>query len=169
MDVSDSFNKSLGNQGCKAMLRDDLTSSMKDAMRAKDKRKLSTVRLVLAAIKESDIASRGADTADVDDDARVVEILTKMVKQRRDSIKAYEEAGRCELAEQEKDEIGIIQEFLPKQMSDDEIKAACEAVVAELGATGLKDIGRCMGALKAKYAGQMDFAKGSVTIKGMLS
>ncbi len=151
------------------MLRDDLTAAMKDAMRAKDKRKLSTVRLILAAIKESDIAARGTDNADIDDDAKVIDILSKMVKQRRDSIKAYEEAGRCELAEQEKDEITIIQEFLPKQMDEDEIKAACDAVVAELGATGLKDIGRCMGALKAKYAGQMDFAKASVTIKGMLS
>jgi len=151
------------------MLREDLTQAMKDAMRAKDKQKLSTVRLVLAAIKENDIAARGSDAADGDDDAKVIEILTKMVKQRRDSIKAYEEAGRCELAEQEKGEIAIIEEFLPAQMSGDEIKAACEAVVAELGAEGLKDIGRCMGALKDKYAGQMDFAKASVTIKGLLS
>lgn len=151
------------------MLRDDLTAAMKDAMRAKAKRKLSTVRLVLAAIKENDIAARGSDAADTDDDATVISILTKMVKQRRDSVKAYEEAGRCELAEQENEEIGIIQEFLPKQMSDGEVKTACEAIVAEIGATGLKDIGRCMGALKAKYAGQMDFAKASVMIKGMLS
>jgi uncharacterized protein YqeY len=151
------------------MLRDDLTQSMKDAMRAKDKPKLSTVRLILAAIKESDIAERGADSGDLDDDAKVISILSKMVKQRRDSIKAYEEAGRCELAEQEKNEIAIIEEFLPKQMSEDEIKAAAEAVVDELGAEGLKDIGRCMAALKDKFAGQMDFAKASVTIKGMLS
>jgi len=151
------------------MLREDLTQAMKNAMRAKDKQKLSTVRLVLAAIKESDIAARGSDAADGGDDAKVIEILTKMVKQRRDSIKAYEEAGRCELAEQEKGEIAIIEEFLPTQMSEGEIKAACEAIVAELGAEGLKDIGRCMGALKGKYAGQMDFAKASVTIKGLLS
>ena len=151
------------------MLREDLSQTMKDAMRAKDKRKLSTVRLILAAIKEKDIAMRGDDSADRDDDAMVIDILSKMVKQRNDSIKAYEEAGRCELAEQEKAEIIIVQEFLPKQMSDDEIAAACTAVVAELGAEGLKDIGRCMGALKAKFAGQMDFAKASVTIKGMLS
>jgi len=164
MLVSDSYIR-----GSKTMLRDDLTAAMKDAMRAKAKRKLSTVRLVLAAIKENDIAERGTDTADKDDDATVIGILTKMVKQRRDSVKAYEEAGRCELAERENEEISIIQEFLPKQMSEDEVKAACEAIVAEIGATGLKDIGRCMGALKAKYAGQMDFAKGSVMIKGMLS
>jgi len=151
------------------MLRDDLTASMKDAMRAKEKRKLSTVRLVLAAIKEKDIEMRGTDADERDDDAIITDILSKMVKQRNDSIKAYEEGGRCELAEREREEIAIIQEFLPKQMTDDEIVAAAQAVVAELGAEGLKDIGRCMGALKGKYAGQMDFAKASVTIKGMLS
>lgn len=151
------------------MLRDDLTKSMKDAMRAKETRKLSTVRLILAAIKEKDIEMRGTDATDKDDDALITDILSKMVKQRRDSIKAYEEGGRCELAEREKEEIAIIEEFLPKQMSDDEINAAAEAVVSDLGAEGLKDIGRCMGALKTKYAGQMDFAKASVTIKGMLS
>lgn len=151
------------------MLRDELTTSMKEAMRAKEARKLSTVRLILAAIKEKDIEMRGVDAGDRDDDAIITDILSKMVKQRRDSIKAYEEGGRCELAEREKEEISIIEEFLPKQMSDDEIKAAAETVVAELGAEGLKDIGRCMGALKSKYAGQMDFAKASVTIKGMLS
>ena len=151
------------------MLRDELTKSMKDAMRAKEARKLSTVRLILAAIKEKDIEMRGVDASDKDDDAIITDILSKMVKQRRDSIKAYEEGGRCELAEREKEEISIIEEFLPKQMSDDEIKAAAEAVVAELGAEGLKDIGRCMGSLKEKYAGQMDFAKASTTIKGMLS
>ena len=151
------------------MLRDDLTKSMKEAMRAKEARKLSTVRLILAAIKEKDIEMRGVDASEKDDDAVITDILSKMVKQRRDSIKAYEEGGRCELAEREKEEITIIEEFLPKQMSEGEIKAAAEAVVAELGAEGLKDIGRCMGSLKEKYAGQMDFAKASVTIKGMLS
>ena len=151
------------------MLRDDLTAAMKDAMRAKATKKLSTVRLILAAIKEKDIDMRGKDASEKDDDALVTEILSKMVKQRNDSIKAYEEAGRCELAEREREEISIIQEFLPKQMSDDEIADACKAVVAEVGAEGLKDIGRCMGVLKTKYAGQMDFAKASVTIKGLLS
>ncbi|WP_286828604.1 MULTISPECIES: GatB/YqeY domain-containing protein [Kordiimonas] len=151
------------------MLRDELNQSMKAAMRAKETRKLSTVRLILAAIKEKDIELRTTDGGDRDDDAMITDILSKMVKQRRDSIKAYEEGGRCELAEQEKAEIAIIEEFLPKQMSDDEIKAACEAIVKELGAEGLKDIGRCMAAMKDKYAGQMDFAKASKTIKGMLS
>ncbi|MFC3051782.1 GatB/YqeY domain-containing protein [Kordiimonas pumila] len=151
------------------MLREELTQSMKDAMRAKDKRTLSTVRLILAAIKERDIEMRGSDTAELDDDAVITEILAKMVKQRGDSIKAYEEGGRCELAEQERDEIEIIQQFLPKQMDETEIKVACKEVVGELDAEGLKDIGRCMAALKGKYPGQMDFAKASGMIKGMLS
>ena len=151
------------------MLREDLKNAMKDAMRAKETRKLSTVRLILAAIKERDIANRTQEEGPCDDDACVLEILSKMVKQRRDSIKAYEEAGRLELAEQEREEITIIEEFLPRQMCVEEIQSACEAVVSDLDATGLKDIGRCMGALKSKYAGQMDFAKASVTVKGMLS
>ncbi len=151
------------------MLRDDLNQAMKDAMRAKDKCKLSTVRLILAAIKERDIELRTQDAAERDDDAIITDILAKMVKQRGDSIKAYEEAGRLELAEQERAEIDVIQDFLPQQLTEEEIVKACQVVVEELGAEGLKDIGRCMGALKAKYAGQMDFAKASVTIKGLLS
>ncbi|MCK0067871.1 GatB/YqeY domain-containing protein [Kordiimonas laminariae] len=151
------------------MLREDLTKAMKAAMLAKEKCKLTTVRLILAAVKEKDIELRSEDRTPEEDDALITDILSKMVKQRNDSIKAYEEAGRCELAEREREEISIIQEFLPKQMSDDEITDAAKAVIDEIGAEGLKDIGRCMGALKAKYAGQMDFAKASVTIKGMLS
>lgn len=151
------------------MLRDELNQSMKAAMRAKEARKLSTIRLILAAVKEKDIELRTANSDDRDEDAVITDILSKMVKQRNDSIKAYEEAGRCELAEREREEIGIIKTFLPKQLSDAEIKAVCEAVVADLGATGLKDIGRCMAVLKEKYAGQMDFAKASGTIKALLS
>lgn len=151
------------------MLRDDLTAAMKDAMRSKEKRKLTTIRLILAAIKDRDIELRTADDSDRDDDAMVMDILSKMVKQRNDSIKAYEEAGRLELAEREREEIVIIQVFLPTQLTDDEIADACKAVIAELGAEGLKDIGRCMGALKGKYAGQMDFAKASKQIKALLS
>ena len=151
------------------MLRDDLTQAMKAAMRAKEAHKLSTIRLILAAIKEKDIELRTADAADRDDDAIITDILSKMVKQRNDSIKAYEEGGRCELAEHEREEIGFIQAFLPKQLTNAEIAEVCKAVVAELGAVGLKDIGRCMAALKEKYAGQMDFAKASGTIKGLLS
>ncbi len=151
------------------MLRDDLKDAMKAAMRAKESRKLATVRLILAAVKERDISMRTADSDGVDDDAMVIEILTKMVKQRKESIKVYEEAGRCELAEQERTEMDIIQDFLPRQMSADEVIEAAKAVIAQLGAVGLKDIGRCMAALKEKYAGQMDFAFASKTVKELLS
>lgn len=151
------------------MLRDELTTAMKDAMRAKEKCKLSTVRLILAAVKDRDIELRAKNTDDRDDDAVITDILSKMVKQRNDSIKAYEEAGRLELAEREREEIVIIQTFLPAQLSDEEIDTICKDLIAELSAEGLKDIGRCMGALKANYAGQMDMAKASKTIKTLLS
>ncbi|WP_262689975.1 GatB/YqeY domain-containing protein [Kordiimonas aestuarii] len=151
------------------MLRDELNQAMKAAMRAKEARKLSTIRLVLAAIKEKDIELRTANADERDDDAMITDILSKMVKQRNDSIKAYEEGGRCELAEREREEIATIQEFLPKQLSDAEITSACREVVAEIGAEGLKDIGRCMAVLKERYAGQMDFAKASGMIKKLLS
>ena len=151
------------------MLRDCLSESLKDAMRAKEKRKLSTLRLILAAIKDRDIAARTEDKSEADDDVVIQGIMAKMIKQRRDSIVAYEEGGRAELAEQEREEIGIIEKFLPEQMSDEEIVAACKEVIAETGAGGLKDIGRVMGALKAKYAGQMDFSKASGTVKEILS
>lgn len=151
------------------MLRDRLIQDMKDAMRAKNARKLSTIRLINAAIKERDIEMRTKDVVDRDDDAIITDILSKMVKQRRDSIQAYEEAGRCEMAEREKDEIVIIEDFLPKQMSADEIDAVVAKVIADLDASGLKDIGRCMAALKDQYAGQMDFAKASGKVKAALS
>lgn len=151
------------------MLRDSLTEAMKDAMRAKEARKLSTLRLILAAIKDRDIAARTEDSSEADDDEVIQGILVKMVKQRRDSIVAYDEGGRAELAEQEREEICIIEKFLPEQMLDDEIVAACKETMSEVGAAGLKDIGRTMGALKAKYAGQMDFSKASAAVKDALS
>lgn len=151
------------------MLREKLTESLKQAMRAKQARKVTTVRLILAAIKDRDIAARTDDKSEQDDDAAIKEILAKMVKQRAESIKAYEEAGRCELAEREREEVTIIQEFLPRQMSEEETARACRDVVQDVGAASLKDIGRCMGALKAKYAGQMDFARASAQVKELLS
>ena len=138
-------------------------------MRAKEARKVTTLRLILAAIKDRDIAARTEDKSEADDDVVIQQILGKMIKQRRDSIVAYEEGGRAELAEQEREEIGIIEKFLPEQMSDEEIAVACKETVSETGAQGLKDIGRVMGALKAKYAGQMDFSKASATVKEILS
>ncbi|WND01731.1 GatB/YqeY domain-containing protein [Temperatibacter marinus] len=151
------------------MLRDTLSAAMKDAMRNKEKKRLTTIRLINAAIKEFDIDNRTKEDEVKDEDAAIIDILSKMVKQRKDSIKAYEEAGRCELAEQEKDEIKIIEDFLPRQLNEEEIEAAAKAIVTDLGAEGLKDIGRCMAALKDKHAGSMDFAKASGIVKGLLS
>ncbi|MCG8505748.1 MAG: GatB/YqeY domain-containing protein [Sphingomonadales bacterium] len=151
------------------MLREKIQDSLKEAMRAKETRRVSTLRLILAAVKDRDIAARTQDKSEEDDDAVINAILAKMVKQRRDSIQAYEEAGRCELAERERDEIGIIQGFLPKQMSDEEISSACHKAVDSEGAQGLKDVGRVMGALKAKFAGRMDFSKAAAEVREILS
>lgn len=151
------------------MLRDSLSETLKDAMRAKEPRKVLTLRLILAAIKDRDIAARTEDKSEQDDDVVIQQIMSKMIKQRRESIVAYEEAGRCELAEQEREEIGIIEKFLPEQMSDDEIAAACKEAMSEVGAQGLKDIGRVMGILKKKYVGRMDFSKASANVKETLA
>lgn len=149
-------------------MRQQLATSLTDALKAKDKRRTSTLRLVLAAIKDRDIAARSEDRTEGVSDDEILSILQKMVKQRRESSETYEEAGRLELAEQERDEIIIIEEYLPKQMNDDEIKAATAEVVKEIEATGLKDMGRTMGALKERYAGIMDFKKASATVKELL-
>ncbi|MEM8798898.1 MAG: GatB/YqeY domain-containing protein [Pseudomonadota bacterium] len=153
------------------MLRDELKDAMKAAMRAKETRKLATIRLILAAIKERDIAARGQDTngAAGDDDEQIRAILAKMIKQRRDSITAYLEGGRCELAEQERDEIAIIEGFLPRQLNDDEIRAVCQSAAKDAGAESLKDMGRAMGLLKDRYAGQMDFAKAGKEMRTLLN
>lgn len=149
-------------------MRDQINVSLKEAMKARDSLKTSTLRLVNAAIKDRDIAARGNGGRDLVGDEEILEILSKMVKQRRESHSIYKEAGRMDLADQEAKEIIIITEFLPKQMDDDEIKAACEAVIAEIKAEGLKDMGKIMGALKGKYAGQMDFGKASKMIRDIL-
>lgn len=151
------------------MLRDKIKDALKDAMRAKEQRRVATLRLILAAVKDRDIALRTEDTSDQDDDKLILDILSKMVKQRHDSIKAYEEGGRLELAEQERQEIEIINEFLPKQLDDAEIEKACKEAVEEAGAEGLKDMGKVMSALKEKFTGVMDFGKASQTIKNLLS
>ncbi len=151
------------------MLRDQLNTAMKEAMKNKDKRRLTTIRLVLAAIKDRDIASRTEKGNSGDEDAVVIEILSKMIKQRKESFVVYEEAGRLELAQQEQDEMEIISEFLPRQMPEDEIKAAVQEAIAETEATGLKDIGKIMALLKGKYAGQMDFSKASALTRAELS
>ncbi len=149
-------------------LRDRIDQALKDAMKQRDKRRMATTRLINAAIKDRKIQNRSAGKGDGVDDGEVMEILAKMVKQRRDSIKMYEDAARLELAEQEREEIVIIEEFLPAQMNDEEMAGAVQAVIEDIGAVGLKDMGRTMGALKEKYAGQMDFGKASAVVKGLL-
>lgn len=149
-------------------MREELNQSLKEAMRAKDQRRLSTVRLILAAIKDRDIAARSEDKTDGVDDAEILQILQKMVKQRREAADTYESAGRVELAEQEREEMAIIEEFMPRQMSDEEIEEAVGAVVAEIEASSLKDMGRVMAALKERHAGAMDFKKASGKVKAAL-
>ena len=151
------------------MLREQLSDSLKDAMRAKEKRKTSTLRLILAAIKDRDIAAREHGNVDGVSDDDVLQILSKMVKQRNESISTYEEAGRLELAEQEREEIVIIETFLPRQMREDEIEEAVKGMVDEIGAQSLKDMGKVMGALKEKYAGHMDFGRASSMAKQFLT
>ncbi len=150
------------------MLREELGDALKDAVRAKEKRKTSTLRLILAAIKDRDIAGREGGNRDGVSDDEILQILQKMVKQRRESISTYESAGRLELAEQEGEEIEIIEAFLPQQMNDAEVEAAVAAVVEELGCSGLKDMGRIMALLRERHAGQMDFGKASSFAKERL-
>ncbi|WP_350335007.1 GatB/YqeY domain-containing protein [Coralliovum pocilloporae] len=148
-------------------MREKLNDSLKQAIKAKNQRRVSTLRLILAAIKDRDIANR-SDNKDPVTDSDIQQILGKMIKQRNDSIKAYEEAGRLELAEQEKAEIDIIRDFLPKQMSEDEVRAVCSSAIETSGAQGLRDMGKCMAVLKEKYPGQMDFSKASAIVKELL-
>lgn len=150
-------------------MREQLDASLKNALKAKDKRRISTLRLILAAIKDRDIAARSEDRTEGVSDEEILSILQKMVKQRRESSITYEEAGRLELAEQEREEIDIIEEYLPQQMSEDEVRAAVTDLVGEIGAEGLKDMGKTMGALKERYAGVMDFKKANGIVKELLS
>lgn len=152
-------------------LRDRIGEALKTAMREKDAKRLSTLRLINAAIKDRDIAKRGegGDGADAGvDGGEILQILGKMVKQRHESVRAYEEGGRLELAEQERSEIGVIEEFLPRQLDESEAAAAVEAAIAETGATSIRDMGKVMGALKAKYTGQMDFGTVGPKVKARL-
>jgi uncharacterized protein YqeY len=151
-------------------LRDDINSALKQAMRDRAAERLSTLRLIMAAIKDRDIAARseGEDSAGVGD-GEILSILAKMVKQRQESARTYEEGGRLDLAERELSEIPVIEEFLPKQLSDDEITAAITAAMAEVGAESIRDMGKVMGALKGKYTGQMDFGKVGPQVKDQLS
>jgi hypothetical protein len=150
-------------------LRDRITTALTDAMRAKEADRLSTLRLINAAIKDRDIAMRGtADEAAGLSDADVLAIMGRMVKQRQESARAYEEGGRLELAEKELAEIKVIEEFLPRQLSDAEAESAVDAAIAAVGATSIRDMGKVMAELKIKYNGQMDFAKAGPMVKSRL-
>ena len=150
-------------------LRDQVNSAIKTAMKERDSERLSTLRLINAAIKDRDIAARGEGREDGVGEDEVLGILGKMVKQRQESARAYEEGGRIDLAEQERTEIGYIEEFLPRQLNDEEIDKAIEGAVEEAGAESIRDMGKVMGALKAKYPGQMDFGAVGPKVKARLS
>ncbi len=149
------------------MLRDDINNALKDAMKARDERRVSTLRLVNSALKNADIEARGQGKASLGDD-ELKSLLQKMIKQRQESIVLYEKGGRAELAQQERDEIAIIAAYLPKQMSEAEARAAVAQAIKDTGAASMKDMGKVIGALKARYAGQMDFGKVSPLVKEML-
>lgn len=148
-------------------MRETITAALQAATKAQDKRRVSTLRLVSAAIKDRDIAARTAGKGEATD-AELLELFAKMIKQREESEKIYADAGRAELAKQEGEEIAIIREFLPKQLSDADMQKAIAAAIAEAGAASVKDMGKVMAVLKARYAGQMDFAKASALVKSKL-
>ena len=148
-------------------MREQFTAQMKEAMKAGQKRRLDTIRLITAALKDKDIEARGLGKTVSDDD--ILSLLQKMVKSRQESLEIYDKAGREDLALVEREEIGIIQTFLPKPMDEAEAAAAIEAAIAEVGATSIKDMGKVVGVLKSKYSGKMDFAKASGAVKAKLA
>lgn len=150
-------------------LRTQFNDSLKDAMRAKDMRAVSTLRLILTELKNRDIDARSRGVTDGIDEASILSMLQTMVKQRNESAGMYEQGGRPELAQQEREEIAVIERFLPKQMTEEESAAAIDAIVTELGAASIKDMGKVMAELKARHAGQMDFAKAGGLVKARLS
>jgi hypothetical protein len=150
------------------MLRQKFTDSLKEAMKAKDQLAVSTVRLIIAKLKEQDIEARGRGKAEGIGEPEIQQMMQGMIKQRRESITLYEQGGRPELAEKERGEIAIIERFLPKQLSEAEVEGAVKETIAAVGAQGIKDMGRVMAALKERYAGQIDSAKASQTVKRLL-
>ena len=150
------------------MLREKINDGMKAAMKAQEKLRLSTLRLVNAAIKNADIEARTAGKEPIADDA-ILGLLQKLIKQRQESVEIYDKGGRKELADQERSEIEIIKGFLPQQMSEAEAKAAIAAIIKDVGAASVKDMGKVMAALKERHAGQMDFGKASGLVKGLLA
>jgi uncharacterized protein len=150
-------------------LRTRVGSALKEAMKAKEADRLSTLRLINAAIKDRDIALRGEGREDGVTDAEVLQILGKMVKQRQESARAYEEGGRLELAEKERAEVVVIEEFLPRQLTEQEVSAAIDKAIAATGAEGIRDMGKVMGELKTRYTGQMDFGSVGPMVKERLA
>ena len=150
-------------------LRERFTDQMKEAMKAKDQRRLTTLRMVLAAIKDRDIAARTETSREGVSEDDILTLLTKMIKQREESAATYDTGNRPELAAAERDEIAVIREFMPKQLSDDEARAAVIGVITEVGAASIKDMGKVMAALKERYSGQLDFAKAGAVVKEILS
>ncbi len=151
-------------------MRERITAALAEAMTAKDQTRLCTLRLISAAIKDRDIAARDADDSAVGvSDQEVLRILAQMIRQREDSVRAYEEAGRLELAEREREEIKVIREFLPRPLDDDEVRRAITAAISETKARSIRDMGAVMGALKAKYAGRMDFCKVGAKVRASLA
>lgn len=151
------------------MLRQELNDALKEAMKAREARAVSTVRLILAALKDRDIAARSSGNMDGLSDPEILELLKTMIRQRRESIQTFEAGGRVDLAQQEGEEIAVIERFLPAQLDDAATEAAVKEVVAELDAKTIKDMGKTIQALKAKYAGQMDFSKASAIVKRLLT
>ena len=149
------------------MIRDDINNALKEAMKAKNERTVSTLRMVNAALKNADIEARS--TGKEMGDAEVLGLLQKMIKQRQESVEMYKKGGRDDLVKQEEEEIAVISAYLPKQMSDAEVAAAIDAAIKETGAAGMKDIGKVIAILRGKYAGQMDFGKASGAVKAKLS
>ena len=149
------------------MLRDSIKAAQVAAMKAGDKQRLAAIRLILAKLKDKDIELRTAANVP-DDESLVVDVLQKMAKQRRESIALYEQGGRQELADIEKGELVVIEEFLPAQMGEDEVKAAIAAIIAETGAAGMKDMGKVVGALKARHGSEIDMGKASGLVKAAL-
>ena len=150
------------------VLRDQINDAVKEAMKAKNERAVSTLRMVNSTLKNADIEARGASKPALDD-AAVLSILQKMIKQRQESVELYEKGGRADLVRQEQEEIAIISAYLPKQMSEPEMKAAIDAAVEETGAAGRKDMGQVSGVLRPIYAGQMDMARASGMVKAQLA
>ena len=148
-------------------MREEFAAQMKVALKAQNKRRVSTIRLIQAAIKDRDIANRGAGKEPVSDE-EIMLILTKMVKQREESARMYEEGNRLELAEEEREEIEVIRTFMPQQVGEEQMRQLCARVVADVGADGLRDMGKCMNELKQRYPGRMDFSKASGVVKTLL-